>query len=381
MASGNKTQVLGLKLSKKGGELIQKLTASNELLELLEVESSLEEFERRAMSVRPGLMVIEYRSNLPALVDLLERLRVQLPSSPVVALSKGKDPDEIIQAMRLGVREFLVIGPELLASFSEAVLRLKQPTAADEPTGRIIGIMGAKGGVGTSSIAVNLAWGLSQVHAQRVALVDLDLYGGNQAFLLDMEPERDFSDVAREFDRLDQVLLDSFMVEVAPALRMLGAPEDPSEAEVITSEHVLTVLDELAKTHAYVLCDLGDGLEESTLAAMDRSEKILLVLEPTLVGVKAALRTALLSQRLGHDEDKTQFIVNRANARRAVRAGEINGALGRNALAFLPNDYPTLTEASNIGRPVLRFKPKCPWAKSLMKTAKGLHEVRKGAKA
>jgi pilus assembly protein CpaE len=381
MASGKNTQVLGLKLSKKGGELIQKLTASNELLELLEVESSQEEFERRAMSVRPGLMVIEYRPNISALVDLLERLRVALPGCPVVALAKSKEPDEIIQAMRLGVREYLVIGPELLGTFAEAVLRLKQPTTADEPTGRIIGLMGAKGGVGTSSIAANLAWGLSQVHAQRVALVDLDLYGGNQAFLLDLEPERDFSDVAREFDRMDQVLLDSFMVEVAPGLRMLGAPEDPSEAEVVTSEHVLTVLDELAKTHAYVICDMGDGLEESTLAAMDRAEQILLVLEPTLVGIKAALRTSILSQRLGHDAEKTQFIVNRSNARRAIRAGEVNSTLGRSPMAYLPNDYPTLTEASNIGRPALRVKPKCPWSKSLLGLAKELNHNKKGDKS
>ena len=232
--------------------------------------------------------------------------------------------------------------------------------------------------MGTSSVALNLAWGLSQVHAQRVALVDLDLYGGNQAFLLDLEPERDFSDVARQFDRLDQVLLDSFMVEVAPGLRMLAAPEDPSEAEVINSEHVLTVLDELAKSHAYVLCDLGDGLEESTLAAMDRAEKILLVLEPTLVGLKAAVRTAGLSQRLGHEEEKTQFIVNRSNARRAVRTREVNSSLGRNAMSYLPNDYSTLTEASNIGRPVLRFKLKSAWAKSLLKLAVELHQTRKG---
>ena len=371
MASG-KTQVLGFRLSKKGGELIQKLTASTELLDLLGIEDSIEEFERRANSVRPGLAVIEYTPDNPALVDMLERIRVSLPTTNVVSLAKSKDPEHIIQAMRLGVREYLVIDSELAGAFQEAVLRLRQPTAGDEPTGRVIGIMGSKGGVGTSSLAVNLAWVLSQVHAQRVALVDLDLYGGNQAFLLDLNPERDFSDVAREFDRLDQVLLDSFMVEVAPGLRMLGAPEDPSEAEVVTSEHVLTVLDELAKNHSMVICDLGDGLEESTLAAMDRSEQILLLLEPTLVGIKAALRTSLLSQRLGHEEEKIQFIVNRSNAKKAIRPGEISGALGRGAMATLPNDYPTLTEASNIGRPVMRFKGKCPWAKGVFKLAKEL---------
>ena len=371
MASG-KTQVLGLRLSKKGGELIQKLTAASDLLDLLGVEDSLEEFERRSISVRPGLAVIEYTPEQPVLVDMLERLRVALPTTNVVALAKSKEPEHIIQAMRLGVREYLFIDSELAQTFQEAVLRLRQPASGDEPAGRVIGLMGSKGGVGTSSLAVNLAWSLSQVHAQRVALVDLDLYGGNQAFLLDLNPERDFSDVAREFDRLDQVLLDSFMVEVAPGMRMLAAPEDPSEAEVVTSEHVMTVLDHLSKTHSIVICDMGDGLEESTLAAMDRSEVILLVLEPTLVGIKAALRTASLSQRLGHDEEKIQFVVNRSNAKRAIRPGEITAALGRGAYAALPNDYPTLTEASNIGRPVMRFKSKCAWGKSVAKLTKTL---------
>jgi pilus assembly protein CpaE len=252
MASGKNTQVLGLKLSKKGGELIQKLTASNELLELLEVESSQEEFERRAMSVRPGLMVIEYRPNISALVDLLERLRVALPGCPVVALAKSKEPDEIIQAMRLGVREYLVIGPELLGTFAEAVLRLKQPTTADEPTGRIIGLMGAKGGVGTSSMAANLAWGLSQVHAQRVALVDLDLYGGNQAFLLDLDPERDFSPTwPGSSTAWTRCCWTASWWRWLRACACWARPKIPARPRW-SPEHVLTVLDELAKTHAYV---------------------------------------------------------------------------------------------------------------------------------
>lgn len=359
-------KVLGLNLSRQGGERIKQLAGSSPFVELLGVESSLEDFERKVVQIRPAAVLVEFAPDNAALIDLLERLRQYVPDCAVMAVASTRESDDIIQAVRLGVREYLTDDVDQAEVFAEAVLRLRMSSQDDEPSGHVIGIFGSKGGVGASHISVNLAWAISQIHGLRVAVVDLDLFGGNQAFLLDLEPQRDWGDVARNFDRLDNVLLDSLLLEVAPGYRLLAAPEDPVEAEEVHSEHVKTTIDYLARSHAYVILDLGTGLDDRALAAMDLAELLLLVVEPTVVGLKAGVRKVNLSDRLGHDRDKVRTIVNRADFKGAVLPKEVEAIMNRPAMAWLPNDFFALTEAGNMGRPVLRTKPKSKWSKTLL---------------
>ncbi|KIX14011.1 P-loop NTPase [Dethiosulfatarculus sandiegensis] len=363
-------ETLGLSLSRKGSELIRKLSASTPLVDLILVESSLEEFERKVMGMRPRLLIVEHDpANQPQL-DLLERLRISASWAMVVALSPSKDPDHIINAIHLGVREYLIVDQELGQNFKDAMLRLNMPGQSGESArGRIIAVTGAKGGVGTSHLALNLTWSLSQDQAHRSVLVDLDIFGGNQAFMLDVSPDKDISLISRNFDQLDDVFLDSLLIEITPGMRLLAAPEDPAEAETVTPDHVLAILGRLARSHSFVVLDLGDGLEDTTLAALDKAERILMVFEPNLVGLKAATRMSSLLDRLGHEKGKLWPVVNRTNSRKAITANQIESALNRSVAAWLPNEYPNITEALDSGRPLLRIKPKSKWGTSLRELA------------
>jgi pilus assembly protein CpaE len=366
----NSLETLGLSLSKRGSELIRKLAASTPLVDLILVETTPEEFERKVMSMRPNLLIVDYNPENQIQLDLLERLRISAPWAKVIALSRSREPDHIINAIRLGVREYLVVDQELGQNFKEAMVRLNMPGQNGASTrGRIIAVTGAKGGVGTSHLALNLAWSLSQDQAHRSVLMDLDLFGGNQAFMLDVTPDKDISLVSRNFDQMDDVFLESLLVEITPGLRFLAAPEDPAEAETIKPDHVLAVLGRLARNHSFVILDLGDGLEDTTLAALDKAERILMVFEPNLVGLKAAARMGSLLDRLGHEKGKLWPVVNRTNSRKAITSGQIQAALNRPVAAWLPNEYPTITEASDSGRPLLRIKPKSKWGQGLRQLA------------
>ncbi len=374
------TQVLALHLTRQGGDKLREMVASSPVAKLLGLEASAEEFERKAMQLQPDILLVEYAPETVGLADLLERLRRSAPRASVVALASISDPAEILKAMRLGVREYL-LEPADPQAFNDAVLRLvRQTQMVGTPQGRLISVMGVKGGVGGSHLAINLGWALSQTLGQRVALVDLDFAGGDLAVMLDLDPLRDFTDVASEFNRLDAVLMDSLLTEVAPGLRLLAAPVDPVSAEGVGAVHVGRALDHLSDSHAFVIMDLSSHLNEVTLLAQDRSEMVIMVVEPTVVGLKSARRLMHLSERLGHSPQKISVVVNRDGAKGCVDRAEVKRALGREVLAFLPNDTPIILQAGNAGRPVLRDWPRAKWSKQVQDLAQTILDI-KGAKA
>lgn len=366
------SKVLALHFNKKTGRAIDGLVADSPFVDMLGNESSLEEFDQVAVGNRPDIIIIEHDSDSSKFADTVRQLRVRHPLSSIIAISDEKDPDGIIQALRLGINEYLVNDQSVSETFKDALLRMRadRVNEGDDLGGRIIGVMGAKGGVGVSHLAINISWALSQQEGMRVALVDLDLFGGNQAFMLDQEPNRDWSDVVAETDEITPSRMERFLEEIAPGLRLLAAPEDPSDAEVVGAEHVVSVLTALARNHSMVIVDLGDGLEETTLAAMDMAERVLLVVEPSLVGLKSAVRICALGRRLGHGEDKVRPVINRSNARRSIASRDVESVLNRKVLAWLPNDHNTIVESSNMGQPALRLRPKAKWSRSVIDLAK-----------
>ncbi|MFH1057349.1 MAG: P-loop NTPase [Pseudomonadota bacterium] len=365
------TQVLALNHSRHGGERLRELVASAPLARLAGLESSPEAFERKAVQLQPEILLVEYACEQAGLNDLLERLRRSVPRGALVAWSASKEPEDILRAMRLGAREYLV-EPAAAQAFNEAVLRLVRQGAASQPAGKLIALLGVKGGVGTSHLAVNLAWTMSHALGLRVALADLDLSGGDLATLLDLQPSRDLSDVATEFNRLDAVLMDSLLTEVGPGLRLLAAPPDPVVAEGVGPEHLSRALGHLADSHAVVLLDLSNRLDEVTLTALDRADLVVLVVEPTVVGLERTRRLQHLAERLGLGQAKLAMVVNRDGARGCVPRGEIERILGRSVLAYLPNDSQTILEAGNAGRPVVNHWPRAKWSKAVAALAKTL---------
>jgi pilus assembly protein CpaE len=364
---------LALHKTRQGAERLRELVSGSPVARLVGLESSPETFEQKALKLQPHILLVEMAESVNGLGDLLERLRRSVPRGAVVALAPGRDPEQILTAMRLGVREYLA-EPTTVTAFNDALLRLaRQSHAAGQPTGRMLSVLGVKGGVGTSHLALNLAWTLSRDPASgRVALVDLDLYSGDLAVLLDQEPQRDLSDVADNFDRLDPVLMDGLLTEVSPGLRLLAAPADPVAAEEIRPEHLARALEHLVDSHSLVVLDLPSRLDEPALMALDRSETVLLLVEPTVVGLAGARRYLSLLTRLGHSAEKLHLVVNRDGAKGCLSRAEVERVLGAKPLAFLPNDSHLILKAVNSGCPALREWPKARWSRSVAELAAGL---------
>ena len=365
-------KVLALYLTRHGSEKMKEMVSLSPVSSLVGMESSTYEFERKAIQNHPDILFIEYDPAFPGLVDLIERLTRSLPKGVVVAYASETDPEGIVKAMRVGVREFLS-GNEQPDAFNEAVLRLGRQVAPDgQRPGRLLAVIGTKGGVGSSTLTLNLSWAISQRHGRRVALLDFDRSGGDLAFMLDVDPKRDLFDVSSNFERLDTAMMNSFLSEIAPGFHLLAAPKDQVAAEWITPEHLGRALDHLTMSHELVVVDTSSRLDEQTLLALDRSELIILVIEPTVVGLRSGRRILNLFDQLGYNHNKIALTVNRYDAKGALKAKDVAAALGQPVSAWLPNDPITVRSISNIGRPVLKEAPKAPWSKAVFKLTDAL---------
>jgi pilus assembly protein CpaE len=375
---GNESQVLAWHQTRQGAERLKELISGSAVSRLAGLESSPEKLRNLAEEIQPEVILLEMGEDLNGLMTLVDQVRRVSPRSWPIVLSQTKDPDLILKAMRLGVREYMV-EPTTSQDFNDAILRLRRVhQAPGKAAGVLISCMGAKGGVGTSHICLNLAWSLSQQEKMSTVLVDLDLAGGDLAYLLDLEPDRNLADVSQNIERLDAVFMENLLSEVGDGLHLLGAPPDPVVAEEVRAEHVERGLQHLADNHRFVIMDLPSRIDEVTLTALDLSDVIVMIVEPTLVGLKAARRTLGLSKRLGHDQSKVNLVVNRFGSKGSLAKRDVEKALGREVLAWLDNDSRTLLAAGNAGRPALVGWPRSPWCKQVVKLAQALCDLTGG---
>jgi len=377
--SNNDPQVLAYHLTRQGGERLRQLVAGAPRASLIGLESTAEEFERKALQLQPEVLLVEFDPDETGLSELLARLRRGVPRGAMVAWAQNLSPEAILMAMRLGVREYLPNQADGSA-FAEALQRLLTSAAPGDQQGRLLGVMGVKGGVGASSLALSLAWVASQSMGARVALVDLDLAGGDLAALLDLEPTRSMLHVTEEFERLDNLIMDSLMVDAAPGLRLLASPGDAVAAEEIKGMHVERALDFILAEHALVVADLPSRVDEASLAALDRAKLLLLVTEPTVLGLKAAQRALELCRSLGREKEEVAVVVNRHGAKQCVAPKEVARVLKLTPLALLPNDSAVLMAAANAGRPPARDWPRSKWSKAVASLAKELFSGNGGGK-
>ncbi len=375
----NRTQVLALHQSRRGAERIRELVGSSPAARLLGLESDPARFEAKAMKQKPPILLVELPETVNGLGDVLERVQRSSPRSALVALAQSREPDHIIAALRLGVREYLS-EPVAAGTFNDAVLRLmRRQAAGGRPAGRVLAVMGVKGGVGTSLVALNLAWCLSRDPRHRVALVDLDLQAGDLALLLDQKPERDLAELAANFQRLDASFMSGLLREVSPGLHFLPAPRDPVAAEDIRPEHLARALDHLVDSHSLVVLDLPNRLDETTLMVLDRAQVLLMVLEPSLSGLTASLRLGALLDRLEHPASKRLLVVNRYGVKGGLERGQLARVLGREPEALLPHHSKLVLEAINSGRPLCRQWPRSRWSRRLARLAGHLAQRLAGA--
>lgn len=265
----------------------------------------------------------------------------------VIGTAAQSDPELILRAMRSGITEFLVYPPDpkdLAASLD----RLMRRAHAESKAGSAIAVYSAKGGVGSTSVAVNLSFALAKAHPEaHVALVDLVPGGGDLRVMLDLKPAYDISDVLGKLDKLDADLLRSLLTPASGSggVWVLPSSEDPESVEVMDATAITTLLEQLRQYHAFTVIDCEHAMSDRTLAALDAADRVVLVTQLNVPALRSTQRTLALCQRLGYPDEKVHVVVNRHQSSDIVSVSDATAVLGRDIFHRLPNDYKTSAAA------------------------------------
>ncbi len=313
----------------------------------------------------------------------LDRLNRRERKVGIIATGESTEASLMLRAMRAGIQEYLV-RPIVLEDLTASLERLSKRTTSTVSDGQVFAVFGSKGGVGTSTVAVNLSHALTLVHpAARVAVVDFALPGGDIRLLLNLRPAYDLGDIASKIDRIDADLLHSVMVPSTDRLSVLAAPERPEADEEVDANVATTVVRQMRTAFNFTVLDCEHRLNDRSLAALDAADRIILLTELKVPALRAAQRMLGVFRRLGYPNEKLGVVVNRYQSEDVVSPAEAADVLKTDIFFRIPNDYPTLSRASTDGEPVNVKAPQSKIALSYRQLAQRLsgapeHESRHG---
>jgi pilus assembly protein CpaE len=282
----------------------------------------------------------------------------------VVVIGASKDPDLILGAMRAGAREFVVASdvPELV----RVVTAQARPADVQAGLGAVITLFPPRGGVGATTLGVNLAAALAR-RGERVCLLDFDLYLGDVLSFLDLPGSYSITDVLANLavGRLDGELLDTSVVRHSSGLRVLAQSGKAEEAESVRAADLVPMLEFLRRHYSYLVVDGVNGFDERSLAVLDASQLIVMVLTQDVPSVRSTKRCLELFRRLGYDDRKVKLVLNRYQRSSKITQAVIAEAVGMPVAHTVSNDFSSAIESINRGMVLQDLAPRSPLTRDI----------------
>jgi pilus assembly protein CpaE len=311
----------------------------------------------------------------------LERAIRAAKDTFVIGTAASADPELILRAMRTGVHEFLVSPPDAneLGAAVDRLLR-RHPTEAQR--GKVFAVYSGKGGMGTTTVAVNLAHALARGHTHaRVVLADLVVASGDVRVFLNLSPPYDLSSMVEKLDRMDADLLSSLLTQWGDGVWVLPGAENPELDEVLDASVTNAIIEHMRGNFAFTVLDCEHHLNERTLAALDAADRILLVTQLTIAALRNTQRSLALCRRLGYEQEKLCVVINRHESGEMLSPSDAAELLKHEVYWKLPNDYRVAAGAPTRGVPVATFDSGSKLSASFAQLAAKLGGGSRGAAA
>ena len=361
---------------------LRKLLSFEDDIQVVGTAGDGKEGVEEAQRLRPDIVLTDVNMPLMDGIQLTEQLTQDLPSSPVIIMSVQGERDYLRRAMQAGAREFLIkpfSHDELVAAIRRVyALEQKKGTfltkTADAPPamasgrtgpGEVFVVFSAKGGVGKSIIAANLAVALARETDARVALIDLDLQFGDIGVMLNLNHSRSITDVVDAQDHLDPEVLDDILAVGPAGIRVLLAPIKPELADLVTPDHVRTVFAEVRKVCDFVVVDASSHLGEALLQVMEIASRILVVTGLTIPSVKNARLTLGVLESLNIDPERVLLVVNRIDSYSDFNKEATEQYLRVPVTVQIPHDPRAVADAWNQGKPFVETQPEAEISRAI----------------
>jgi len=336
--------------------------------ELEDVISSVEGFViQKSESTQPcDLLIIEMGDNLTEEFRLINDLQTLGIVGEIFLTSRDTNPETLIKALRYGVKEFF---PQPLQSgeVKTALLKVKErfterecqggATKASSKKGKIIDVMGTKGGAGATTVAVNLAAGMAG-GSRSIALLDMGSPFGDVSLFSGIKSLFDWTEAIRNISRLDITYLTSILVKHSSGFYVLPSPAKLPDEQNTTPDGIETLLGVMRTMFDFIIIDSGQSLDALARRLLKASDTVLLVTTlnlPSLINVKKILSAF---RDLGYPSEKNvQILVNRYHKNSLVSMKEAEESVKKKILWSIPNNYQLTMSAINQGKPLSALEP------------------------
>ncbi len=348
--------------------------------------SSAEEALKLVQTQIPDLVILDVM--LPKMdgYSLCRRLRTT-PSTrlaPVLMLTAKGELADKIAGFEAGADDYVVKPIEkeelryrvrnLLARGTSATVKESEPQAR----GHICVVYGLKGGVGKTTVAVNLAIALTKLATGKVALFDADFSFGEIALQLNLPPVRSIIDVIRDVREIEGEMVSQVLMRHESGISALLCPVRPEQADLITPEHVGKIVSLIAASHDYVVVDCPTSYDERTLTMLGHADIVLLIATPEIAALKNTHTFLEMADQLGVSKDKILLVLNRANTNVGIAAAEIERTFKHPVLWQIPSTGRTISLSTNRGEPLALTQPNHPVSQQCMKMAEYCVKLWKG---
>jgi pilus assembly protein CpaE len=349
---------------------LTKLLGFESDIEVVGSASSGREAIELAVKLQPDVVLMDI--NMPDMdgISTTEAIAARAPTSAVVMMSVQGESDYLRRSMLAGAREFLVkpfSSDELTTSIRQVHIREKEKlsrmsivplsqngtaAAAGREPGTIVALFSPKGGVGRTTIAVNLAVAAATELGKKVVLVDASFQFGDVGVLLNLNPKnKSIADLAPELETGEPESLDTFVINHSSGVRVLLAPPSPEMAELVTTSGVKRVLEALRATHDVVVVDCTSWFNDTTLAILDMADVVLTILSLEITSIKNIRMFLEVADQLGYESNKVRLVLNRADSTLGIRVSDVEHSIGRKVDHTIVSDGRSVVYALNRGVP------------------------------
>ena len=315
------------------------------------------------MSTCPAVILIDVASSSDIAFSV-KKIQLACPASCIIVTGAGTAPTTMSRAVASGARGFLIkpYSPaEVFTTIGEA-LEMQRAVAShvqaqpsqpvERARGTVVAVYSPKGGVGSTTVATNLAVALASRPKTSVALLDLDLQFGDIGSALDLRGVNSVAEVVGH-EELTSDLIDETFVKHASGVRVLLAPDDLAVVESIDPEQVVRLLSQLRRHFDYIVADLWSSFEALTLGVLRTADRVLLVTTPELPSLRNVQRVLHATRAELHLDDKTIVVGNRYPGKTGLSQSDMSKALGQKVAATIPSEGITVTDAINRGLSLL----------------------------
>jgi pilus assembly protein CpaE len=353
-------------------ELRSKLLAIEGMKVVAEIDEPVL-FDAAIKQFSAELVIVNLDPDPESLIQTATQIIEHYPDLTLFAISESDNPQLILQAMRIGFREFL-LRPIDEKQLGEAVNRISKTTSTQQQAGKLICVVGAVGGIGTTTLATNLGCELATLGEKSAVIVDLDIYFGHVATFLDLSPQFSIADLCLTLDSIDPAMIEKALLKHDCGVSVLSRPSHFAQAQQISAANVATVISALCNMFSYVICDGPTRNDAVKPCVLDLADTTLITTNLTVPAVRNIDRVLQEMAREGYNLDRNQLVLSRySNDHNSLSIEDVEQSLNRKIAYTIPEETKVVSAAINTGQPLLECAPKSKTREAIRNIATKLH--------